>query len=83
MVVEHKDRLARFGYAYLELFCESHGARIAALGERASDDENEERVPDLISVVTSFSARLNGRRGDRKAKKELEEQLRGESTEGA
>jgi predicted site-specific integrase-resolvase len=51
--------------------------------EKASDDENEELVKDLISVVTSLSARLYGRRGERKAKKELEEQLRGEATESA
>lgn len=81
VVVEYKDRLARFGYAYLELFCESHGARIETIEEKASDDENEELVKDLISVVTSFSARLYGRRGGRKAKKGLEEQLRGEGTE--
>jgi len=83
VVVEYKDRLARFGYTYLELFCESHGAQIEAIEEKASDDENEELVKDLISVVTSFSARLYGRRGGRKAKKELEEQLRGEGTESA
>ena len=83
VVVEYKDRLARFGYAYLELFCESHGARIEAIEEKASDDENEELVKDLISVVTSFSARLYGRRGGRKAKKELEEELRGEGTKSA
>lgn len=77
LVVEYKDRLARFGYAYLELFCESHGARIEVIEEKASDNENEELVKDLISVVTSFSARLYGRRGGRKAKRELEEQLRG------
>lgn len=81
VVVEYKDRLARFGYAYLELFCKSHGARIEAIEEKASDDENEELVKDLISVVTSFSARIYGRRGGRKAKKELEEQLHGESAE--
>jgi len=83
IVVEYKDRLARFGYAYLELFCESHGARIETIEEKASDDENEELVKDLISVVTSFSARLYGRRGGRKAKKELEVELRGEGTESA
>lgn len=80
VVVEYKDRLARFGYAYLELFCESHGARIEAIEEKAPDNENEELVKDLISVITSFSARLYGRRGGRKAKKEIEEKLHGEST---
>lgn len=77
VIVEYKDRLARFGYAYRELFCESHGARIEAIEEQAADDENEELVKDLISVVTSVSARLYGRRGGRKAQQELEEQLRG------
>lgn len=79
VVVEYKDRLARFGYAYLKLLCESHGARIETIEEKASEDENEELVKDLISVVTSFSARLYGRRGRRKAKKELGEYLRGGS----
>lgn len=78
VVVEYKDRLARFGYAYLEMLCESHGVRIEAIEEKASEDENEELVKDLISIVASFSARLYGRRGGRKARKELEEHLRGE-----
>jgi len=78
VVVEYKDRLARFGYKYLELLCKSHGARIEAIEEKASDDENEELIKDLVSVVASFSARLYGKKGGRKAKKELEEHLRGE-----
>jgi len=67
IVVEYKDRLARFGYKYLELLCKSHGARIEAIEEKASDDENEELVKDLISVVTSFSARLYPKRGRKSA----------------
>lgn len=78
VVVEHKDRLARLGNVYLELLCESHGARIEAIEEKASANENEELVKDLISIVISFSARLYGRRGGRKAKQELEEHLRGD-----
>jgi len=81
VLVEYKDRLARFGYAYLELLCESHGARIETIEEKASEDENEELVKDLISVIASFSARLYGRRGGRKAKRELEEHLRGEDND--
>jgi predicted site-specific integrase-resolvase len=81
VVVEYKDRLGRFGYAYLKLLCESHGARIEAIEEKASEDENEELVKDLISVVASFSARLYGRRGGRKAKRELERRLRDEDND--
>lgn len=43
VVVEYKDRLARFGYAYLEMLCESHGARIEVIEEKASNDENAVR----------------------------------------
>ncbi len=81
VVVGYKDRLARFGYTYLELFCESHGARIEAIEEKASADEHEALVKDLMSVVTSYSARLYRRSGGRKIKEALEEQLRGERTE--
>ncbi len=81
VVVAYKDRLAHFGYAYLDWFCESHGARTEVIEERASDAENEELVKDLMSVVTSYSARLYGRSGGRKTKEALEEQLRGGRTE--
>ena len=32
---------------------------------------NEEMVEDMISIITSFSARLYGQRGSRKIKNEL------------
>jgi len=78
ILVEYKDRLARFGYAYLEFLCESHGVRIETIEEKASENENEELVKDLVSVIAFFSARIYGRRGGRKTKRELEEHLRGE-----
>jgi len=62
------------------LLCESCGARIEVIEEESFDDENEGVVKDLISVVASFSARLYGGKGGRKAKEELEEQLHGEGT---
>jgi putative resolvase len=61
IVVEHRDRLARFGVEYLE----------AALGAQARrlvldpDEASEDLVSDLVEVLTSFCARLYGRRGAR------------------
>jgi putative resolvase len=62
IVVEHRDRLARFGVEYLEEVLGAQARRLVVLdpGE-ASDD----LVSDMIEVLTSFCARLYGRRGAR------------------
>ncbi|EQD46097.1 DNA binding domain protein, excisionase family, partial [mine drainage metagenome] len=39
-------------------------------------DAQSELVKDLLAIVTSFSARLYGARGGRKARKQLNEVLR-------
>jgi putative resolvase len=62
IVVEHRDRLARFGVEELEAALSAQGRRLVVVdpGE-ASDD----LVGDMIEVLTSFCARLYGRRGAR------------------
>jgi putative resolvase len=73
LLVEYKDRLARFGYNYLETYCKSHGVEIITIEQQEKKELNEEMVEDLISIMTSFSARLYGRRGSKKIKKTLSE----------
>ena len=62
IVVEHRDRLARFGLEHLEAALAAHGRRIVVTdpGETADD-----LVRDMIEVLTSMCARLYGRRGAR------------------
>jgi putative resolvase len=62
IVVEHRDRLARFGMEQLESALAAAGRRVlvADPGERADD-----LVRDMIEVLTSMCARLYGRRGAR------------------
>jgi putative resolvase len=62
IVVEHPDRLARFGLEHLEAALSAQGRRIviADPGERTYD-----LVRDMIDVLTSMCARLYGRRGAR------------------
>lgn len=62
VIVEHKDRLTRFGFNYLAEFARSHGARVEAVFDDVKKDAAQELVGDMISVVQSFSARLYGRR---------------------
>jgi putative resolvase len=60
IVVEHRDRLARFGVEQLESALAAAGRRVlvAGPGERAGD-----LVRDMIEVLTSMCARRCGRRG--------------------
>lgn len=64
VVVEYKDRLARFGYRYLERYITDFGAVVDVLEDQAvNGNSHEEQVKDLIAIVTSFSARIYGARG--------------------
>ena len=69
--ITHKDRLARFGYDLVEKICEMHGTRIVTVDSEELLAAHEELSRDLISIITSFSARLYGLRSH-KLKKILE-----------
>ena len=73
LIVEYKDRLARFGYNYLETYCQSHGVEVITVEQQEKKELNQEMVEDLISIMTSFSARLYGKRGSKKMKRTLSE----------
>ena len=62
VAVEYKDRLARFGLAYLESYLHAFGVRVVVMEPTAKDDP-QELVEDLIALTTSFSARIYGKRG--------------------
>ena len=87
IIVEYPDRLARFGFNYIQEFCKSLNVNIEAIEQNEKLEANEEMVNDLISVVTCFSARLYGSRGGRKIKTDIEksiqelEKKRGENIE--
>ena len=66
IVVEYKDRMTRFGLRFIMHFLEGIGCTVEFLEQQATKDENTELVEDLLSLITSFSARLYGKRGGRK-----------------
>jgi putative resolvase len=70
IVVEHRDRLMRFGAEYVESALKSQGRKLIVVNESELKDD---LVQDMIEVLTSFCARLYGRRSAKnKAKKALE-----------
>jgi putative resolvase len=62
VVVEHRDRLARFGVEHLEAALGAQGRRIVVAEPGETTDD---LVRDMIEVLTSMCARLYGRRGAR------------------
>ena len=59
VLVEHRERLARFGFEMVEALLRARGGGVIVLDEREVDDD---LVRDMTEVLTSFCARLYGRR---------------------
>lgn len=59
IVVEHRDRLARFGVEHLEAALAAQGRRVVVVEEAELADD---LVRDMVEVLTSFCARRYGRR---------------------
>ncbi len=59
IVVEHGDRLTRFGFAYIEQLMHMQGRRIEVM---FPTDTNHDLVDDFIVVITSMASRIYGRR---------------------
>ena len=60
--ITHRDRLARFGFDLIESICKMHNTRIIETDGEEILSANKEMTRDLISIITSFSARLYGLR---------------------
>lgn len=70
LVVEHRDRLARFGVEYIEAALSCAGKQLVVLNETEKTDD---LVQDFVDVVTSMCARIYGRRSAKnRAKRALE-----------
>jgi putative resolvase len=59
IVVEHRDRLARFGVEHLESALSVTGRRVVVLG---SQESISDLVRDVTEVLTSMCVRLYGQR---------------------
>lgn len=70
VVVEHKDRLGRMNVELVEAALSATARRLVVLDEGEVEDD---LVQDIVDVLTSFCARLYGRRSAKnRARKALE-----------
>jgi predicted site-specific integrase-resolvase len=70
IVVEHKDRLTRFGFEYIKTL---YDGDIVIINEVT--EEQDDLMNDFVSLVTSFCARLYGRRGNKRRTEKLIKEL--------
>jgi putative resolvase len=72
VVVEHRDRLTRFGFHYIDALFSVQGRVIEVVNP--AEHDKEELLADLTSIIYSFCARLYGqRRAKRKTEKVVQE----------
>ena len=68
LIVEHKDRLTRFGFNYINILLKRLNTEVIVINSELNDQAD--LIKDLISIITSFCCRIYGmRRGYNKAKK--------------
>ena len=68
VLLEYKDRLTRFGFSIFEKHCQAFGVEVVVIEDKVDIPFEQELANDMVSLITSFSARMYGRRGGRKKK---------------
>jgi putative resolvase len=81
VVVEHKDRLTRFGFRYIETLLEIQGRTIEVVNP--AENNKEDLLHDLASIVYSICARLYGQRRAKRKTERLVEQLQAKEDDHA
>ncbi len=73
IVVEHSDRLARFGLNYIKKLLELQGRKIEVINEQGND--RDDLMQDFVSIITSFCARLYGMRRNKRRTEQIIKEL--------
>lgn len=72
ILVEHKDRLTRFGFNYIQTLLANSNRAVEVVNNL--ENPKEDLIADFTSVITSFCARIYGqRRSKRKTEKLIKE----------
>lgn len=72
LLVEHKDRLTRFGFNYFNLMLNKNNQKVEVINETIDKTKNQELTEDLIAIITSFCGRFHGANRKEKTNKIIE-----------
>lgn len=67
IIIEHKDRLTRFQFGFIERMFNSYDVEIICV-EKNDISEEEELVNDIMMLMASFSGKLYGKRSAKRRK---------------
>ena len=81
LLVEHKDRLTRFGFNYIDILLKSHNKKIEVIN--LVDNDKKDLIQDFVSVITSFCVRIYGQRQSKRKTEKLIKELEDESKENS
>ena len=73
MVVEHTDRATRFGFRYLETLLKGQGRTLEVVNWE--ENNREDVLTDLVSMIYRFAARLDGQRRAKRKTEAIVKQL--------
>jgi len=74
LIVEHKDRLTRFGFNYLDIMIGKNGRKIEVVN--LAEDEQSDLIHDLMAVIYSFGAKLYGLRRSKRKTESITRELK-------
>ena len=81
VVVEFQDRLARFGFKYLETYFAAFDVQVEVTGGNEPKSLQQELVDDMPAILASFSAKLYGHRS-RRFRKRVREAMKDVEEDG-
>lgn len=73
ILVEHKDRLTRFGFNYIQTLLANEGRTVEVVNNLESP--KEDLIADFTAVITSFCARIYGQRRSKRRTEKLIKEL--------
>jgi IS605 OrfB family transposase len=79
-VVEHKDRLTRFGFRYLDTLLSTQGRAIEVVNQ--AENGTDDLLADLTAIVYSFCARLHGQRRAKRTTEAIVRELEAREPKG-
>lgn len=78
IVVEHKDRLTRIGFNYIQVLLAKQGKSIEVVN--LATEETEDLMTDFISIITSFCTRIYGLRRSKRKTENIIKELNNETS---
>ncbi len=76
IIVTFKDRLTRFGFSFIQDFCQLFGVQICETHQSAEKTVQESLVDDMMSLIACFSGKLYGMRSAKSRKKRTQQKNR-------